>query len=330
MKKIPQSRFNEIYSNFKGKRIAVIGDVMLDRYFWGNVTRVSPEAPVPVIDLNEESYHLGGAANVASNLKSLGLDVLLCGVVGNDNSGEMFKDISKQIGIDPSGLYSEDKRQTTVKTRIIGNNQQIVRLDRESRSNIDSVGEKFIIDTILAQDYLSAIIFEDYNKGALSKALIREVNNFAVKKNIPTYVDPKMKNFFSFTNVTVFKPNKKEAEEAVGLIIENDRDMNRLGKELLTKLKCENVLLTLGKDGMMLFEANGDISSVPTHARHVADVSGAGDTAIATLAAFHSCGATIKEAASLANHAAGVVCGKPGIVSITIEELTGSLMKNGK
>ncbi|TAL67127.1 MAG: D-glycero-beta-D-manno-heptose-7-phosphate kinase [Bacteroidetes bacterium] len=330
MHNISEKRAKEIIQNCKGKQIAVIGDVMLDRFFWGNVSRISPEAPVPVVDIENETYHLGGAANVANNLKSLGAVAILCGVIGNDNSGKNFVEIANNSGISTLGLYEDSKRPTTVKTRIIGNNQHIARLDRETREQLPSEGEKFILDTLKSRRELAGIIFEDYNKGTISENLVTRIIEFAKKKNIPMFVDPKFDNFFTYKNVTVFKPNRKEAQQALGFTLKNDDDIKNAGKMIIERLKCDNVLLTLGKDGMMLFEKEGEIYSVPTRARRVADVSGAGDTAIATLAASVAGGATIPESSSLANYAAGVVCEEPGIVSITVNNLINSIVVNNK
>ena len=328
MHNITSKHVEKILNDSKGKTIAVIGDVMLDRYFWGNVSRVSPEAPVPVIDIENETSHLGGAANVANNLKSLGIKSILFGVLGHDNSGKLFRDIAENSGIDCSGLYEDTSRPTTVKTRIIGNNQQIARLDREVRDSLSTENEKHILDKLNNLESLSGIIFEDYNKGTLSEFLILEITSFARINSIPIFVDPKLDNFFSYKHSTVFKPNKKEASQALGMELKNSHDIDKAGKLLLEKLECNNVLLTLGGDGMMLFENNGDVITVPTLARQVADVSGAGDTVIATLSACIAGGATVKESAIIANFAAGVVVEKPGIVSITPEEILESADRN--
>ncbi len=330
MENLTDIRAEEIFNNCKGKQIAVIGDVMLDRYFWGSVSRVSPEAPVPVIDLEEETFHLGGAANVAHNLQSLGIKPILCGCIGDDEPGRTFSNISEKAGISTKGLFTDKNRPTTVKTRIIGNNQQIARLDVEVREKIDSMAENFIIRTINETENLAGIIFEDYNKGTITEFLIYEIISFAKINNIPVFVDPKFDNFFLFRDVTVVKPNKKEASKALGMEIKTEEDVIKTGRELMERLNCSYVLLTLGKDGMMLFENNGDISSVPTRARNVADVSGAGDTAIATLSAAIAGGASIKESAALANYASGSVCESPGIVSITIDNLLYSIRKNNQ
>ena len=321
MQNVTENRIKDILKNTQGKKIAVVGDVMLDRYFWGSVSRISPEAPVPVIDVEAETFHLGGAANVANNLHSLGLEPLLCGTIGADNSGKAFKDIIEKSGISSDGLFVDKTRPTTVKTRIIGNNQQIARLDREIRDSVVDKGQQFIFNSIKNIENLCGIIFEDYNKGSLPQDLIHKIITYAHAKNIPVYVDPKFENFFSYRKVTVFKPNRKEARQALGFPMKTQDDIVFAGKKLLEMLECENVLLTLGPDGMMLFESGGEVSSVPTHARHISDVSGAGDTAIAALAAAMAGGANINEAASLANYAAGAVCEEPGIVSITGEML---------
>ncbi|PKL79599.1 MAG: D-glycero-beta-D-manno-heptose-7-phosphate kinase [Ignavibacteriae bacterium HGW-Ignavibacteriae-4] len=321
MKNLNKTRVKEIFKNFAGKKIAVIGDIMLDRYFWGSVTRVSPEAPVPVIDLEHETFHLGGAANVASNLNSLGIKSILCGIIGDDNSAEMFEQICKERGIDPSGLYKDSDRPTTVKTRIIGNNQQIVRLDREVRDVINTAGEKHIISTLQKNSDIESIIFGDYDKGAISSKLIKDVLKYAKSNNIEVYADPKFANFFAYKGVTAFKPNKKEAAQALKIEIKTEEDVKIAGQMLLDKLSCDNVLLTLGDKGMMLFEANGNIHHVDTKARLVSDVSGAGDTVIATLAACKTGGANMTEAATIANIAAGYVCGEPGIVSVTKDDI---------
>lgn len=328
MLNLSKERAEKILGKCADSRVAVIGDVMLDRYFWGSVSRISPESPVPVIDLEQESFHLGGAANVANNLNSIGISTVLFGMVGSDSNGARFIDISTEMGISPEGLYQDPERPTTVKTRIIGNNQQICRLDKEIRDDISPEGEKFILNTLKNLDSLSGIIFEDYNKGAITSSLIIDVIEYAKSFGIPVFVDPKLSNFFFYKDVTVFKPNKKEAGQALNLEMRSTGDIEYAGRMLLEKLGCENILLTLGRDGMMLFESSGDVHSVPTRARHVSDVSGAGDTAIATLAAAMTSGADIREAATMANYAAGAVCEMPGIVPVTKELILKTIDKN--
>jgi rfaE bifunctional protein kinase chain/domain len=319
---------SELIDKCHGKRIAVVGDIMLDRYYWGSVSRVSPEAPVPVIDLESETWHLGGAANVASNLATLGACPILCGLIGNDSAGDLFRRAAESVGISHKGLYNDPERPTTVKTRIIGNNQQIARLDSEVRDSISGEGEDYIYSVLSNDKELSAIIFEDYNKGTLTPTLIKRIISLAAERSLPVFVDPKFENFFNFQSATVFKPNKKEAAQAIGFPLVTKEDISRAGKLLLEKTNAENILLTLGADGMMLFEKSGAVYSVPTHARRVSDVSGAGDTAIATLSAIVAAGGSVAEAADIANFAAGVVCEQPGIVSITKEALIESIERD--
>lgn len=319
-------RTKQLLQQCYGKKIAVIGDVMLDRYFWGSVSRLSPEAPVPVVDIESESFHLGGASNVAKNLRALGIESTMVGVVGDDNSGKIIREILEQSTMVTHGIITVAERPTTVKTRVIGNNQQITRLDREVKTPISEAESEKILDVLRSTPSLSGIIVEDYNKGVITPFLIRSVITFAAEFSIPVFVDPKFNNFFEYQGVTLFKPNKKETQDALGFALNNDEDIYRAGAELLHQLACKNVLITLGSRGMMLFENNGAVSSVPTRARHVADVSGAGDTAIATLAAMVSGGADMSEAAALANLAAGIVCEEPGIVTIEPQRLLKSLV----
>jgi rfaE bifunctional protein kinase chain/domain len=321
MTNISLERFSELYDSFQSKKIAVIGDIMLDRYFWGNVSRISPEAPVPVVDVVKENYHLGGAANVASNLRSLGIEAELCGLIGADNSGKTFEKLCGKKNIGTGGLYKDSNRPTTVKTRVFGNNQQIVRLDREVKESISGDGESAIYTFMTQIKDLSAIVIEDYNKGVLGRELIVKISEYGLKNDIPVFVDPKFNNFFEFKGAFLFKPNRKEAEVALGYQLNRKDDVVKAGWELMEKLQAQNVLITLGADGMMLFKNNGSIHSVATIARNIADVSGAGDTAIATLASAIAGGATIEEAAMLSNFAAGSVCEEPGIVSINYERL---------
>ncbi|MBI5476602.1 MAG: D-glycero-beta-D-manno-heptose-7-phosphate kinase [Ignavibacteriales bacterium] len=306
----------------KGKRIAVIGDLMLDRYIWGNVSRISPEAPVPVVDMEQEQVRLGGAANVAMNIKSLGGDPLLIGIIGDDNSGRQLSDLMRENKFSTDGIITDTTRPTTVKTRVIANSQHIVRIDRERKSDISPVIQNKLLDILRKNiSTVDGIIIEDYNKGVVVKELIGEIVTLANKQNKIVTVDPKFNNFFEYKNVTVIKPNRKEAEEAMGVRLKTNDDILAAGKNLMEKLQSKNVLLTRGEHGMSLFESNGKISHMPTKALNVADVSGAGDTVISTLTMALASGATIKEAATMANFAGGIVCGYIGIVPIQPNEL---------
>lgn len=328
MLNITLDQAKKILENCKGKRIAVVGDVMLDRFFWGNVSRISPEAPVPVVDLEQEISLLGGASNVANNLLPLGVVPLLCGVVGEDTAGKTFLNLAQENNIDVDGLYIDKTRPTTVKTRIIGNNQHIVRIDRETIEPISKEAKRYIIEFLKSQTNLDGIVFQDYNKGTITKDLILRIVDFAKREDIYTFVDPKFDNFFEYVGVTAFKPNKKEAQQALGRTFRSFEDIIEGGKEIYRRLSPNYLLLTLGRNGMLLFESEELISHVPTRARKVADVTGAGDTAIATFSATYVAGAEPKEAVELANFAAGVVCEEPGIVPVSIQSLLDSIKEN--
>ncbi len=319
---IEKERLTDLLSGMNGRSIAVVGDLMLDRYFWGSVSRISPEAPVPVIDMEQEQDRLGGAANVAMNIKSLGGNPLLVGVIGADNSGKRVHELLRESGFSTDGIVVDGTRPTTVKTRVIAHSQHVVRIDRETRAEISFIIQNKIIDVLRHHMHeLDGIIIEDYNKGVVAKSLIRQVVELARESHKPVTIDPKFNNFFAYEHVTVFKPNRKEVEEALGIRLRDSESVREAGKSLMDRLHAENVLLTLGEQGMTLFEQDGSVSSVPTMARNVADVSGAGDTVIATLTLALAGGARVREAAALANFAGGIVCGYVGIVPIDKEEL---------
>lgn len=318
---ISSHRLQSHLDSLKGAEIAVVGDVMLDRYFWGNVHRVSPEAPVPVIDVERESAHLGGAANVATNLLGLGATPVLCGVVGEDSASEQIRELCREAGLPTDALATASGRPTTTKTRIIGNNQHIARLDWETRTHVTQDVADDILTRLARHSDLKGIILEDYDKGLLSPSLIAAVIELGRSRQIPVFVDPKHRHFFDFVGCTVFKPNKKEASDALGMPLSTMEDIEKAGRALRNSLKCDNVLITLGAAGMVLIERDGTLSTVPTRAMKVSDVSGAGDTVIATLGAMMSVGVPVREAAALSNIAAGHVVGEPGIVAITAEIL---------
>ena len=330
MQELTIDRSKEILKSAENKEIAVIGDIMLDRFIWGNVSRISPEAPVPVLEFAKETSHLGGAANVASNIKSLGAKPILLGVLGDDRESEIFLDLLHQQGLSNDGIFIDPDKSTTVKTRLIAVNQHIARIDRENREYIDNNIQEFFLNYLKSLTNLKAIIFEDYNKGLLPVEFIKRVIDFANERNIYITVDPKQENFFEYRNVNLFKPNLKEAQHALGYPLNTIEGRQRAGKDIIEKLQCDNVLLTLGADGMMLFGKNCQTLSIPTRARQVADVSGAGDTAIATFTVAIIGGASIEEAAMISNYAAGTVCEKPGVVAIEIEDLLQTIKRNSK
>ena len=306
----------------QGKRIAVLGDFMLDRYLWGSVTRISPEAPVPVVDIDSETEHLGGAANVANNIAALGALPLPIGVIGNDGSGQRLAELVQNAGFPNAGIFVDASRPTTIKTRVIAHDQHVVRTDRESRHDLaPEMQEKLLhhLENLLPK--LDAILIEDYNKGVISQPFLGRVIAMAQSHGCLITVDPKFNHFFEYQNVTVFKPNRKEAEEVIGMKLATANDLERAGKILLQRLQCAHVLITLGERGMALFSQNGAHHVIPTRARRVHDVSGAGDTVIATLTVALAAGADILEAAHLANYAAGVVVGEVGAVPIDQQKL---------
>lgn len=314
---LTQQRIDELLSKIKTQRIAVIGDVMIDRYVWGTVNRISPEAPVPVVEVESESSRLGGAANVATNIVSLGASAFLIGVVGDDISGKEFRTELQQQKTTSDGIVTDPARPTTVKTRVIAHNQHVVRIDSEEKKDVDfSIQQKLYAVIEKNIDTIDGIIIEDYNKGVIVTELIRRIIQLANKHNKIITIDPKFNNFFEYTNVTVFKPNKKETEEALGKKLSTDDDVTAAGRALLQRLSAENILLTRSEKGMSLFQKDGTITHIPTHARKVADVSGAGDTVIATLTAVLCAGGTIAESAMLSNVAGGIVCGEVGIIPI--------------
>jgi len=326
-----QKRLDQIFEAFNNKRIAVIGDLMLDVYIWGKVARISPEAPVPVVEVQEESYRFGGAANVGMNIKSLGGTPILIGVIGYDREGTIIDALMEENDFDKDGIIYDDERPTTVKTRIIAHSQHVVRIDKEDKRNISEETEAKILN-FLKENYskIDAIILEDYNKGVLTKNLIHQVIEFARNNNIIITVDPKFDNFFEYKNVTVFKPNRKETEDAFGIKLDTEERIIEACKKLKEKLNPEFLLLTRGEKGMTLFGKDNSIRTIPTRARKVADVSGAGDTVIATLTMALAAGADIEEAATIANLAAGLVCEEVGVVPIDRELLYQTLVDDGK
>lgn len=319
---ITLKRLIELEKKIGNHKIAVIGDMMLDGYFWGDVSRVSPEAPVPVVEIEKEFFRFGGAANVALNIKKLGGNAIPIGIIGNDSDGKIFSKLLKNENIDDSGIFIDHTRPTTTKTRVIADKQHVVRIDKESKNYIGNKFEKRILNFLQKNiASVSAIILQDYNKGVLTEFLIDEIIKLANENKKIITVDPKFINFKNYKNVTVFKPNRKETENILGIRIQSDNDISIAGNNLLNMLNAKYILLTLGDKGLTLFEKGKSEIKIPTKARKVADVSGAGDTVISTLTLALSCGATIEESAYIANYAAGIVCGEIGIVPIEKEKL---------
>ncbi|HEY3249514.1 MAG TPA: D-glycero-beta-D-manno-heptose-7-phosphate kinase [Ignavibacteria bacterium] len=322
------SRLRNFFKQSSRKKIAVIGDVMLDKYVYGEVNRISPEAPVQVVDIKSTAYRLGGAANVALNVKTLEAEPILIGVIGDDDDGIVYLDTMRNLGLSIKGIIKDKSRATTSKTRIIAHSQHIIRLDSEHKKELGKAAAarmlKFFKDNIRN---FESVILQDYNKGVLTKDVIGQIIKISTKASRPVYVDPKFDNFFEYQNVTVFKPNRKEVQDVMGEKVDGEESAHKIGRKLIEKLNCEFLVLTRGEKGMMLFDKEKDktvVLNIPTRARHVADVSGAGDTVISTIAVMLAGGANIKEAILLANQAAGIVCEEVGIVPIYRKALVDS------
>jgi rfaE bifunctional protein kinase chain/domain len=318
-----KERLREVISRFNQARVLVIGDVMLDEFVRGEVSRISPEAPVPVVKVNSEpSFMPGGALNVANNVFSLKGEVFPCGVIGEDECGQRLIKYLEERGIDTKGMLSDAHRPTTLKTRVIARHQQVVRVDKEDERPIDDEMVERILEFIRKKAAsVDIILIEDYGKGIITPRLLLEVSSIAKKYKKIITVDPKEEHFSYYEGVTVITPNYHEAQTVTGMKGRDDNDLNRIGKELLNRLKVGAVLVTLGEEGMRLFESSGSINHIPTVAQEVFDVSGAGDTVIAALSLALAGGADMQEAAVISNYAAGIVVGKTGIATVTQQEL---------
>jgi D-beta-D-heptose 7-phosphate kinase/D-beta-D-heptose 1-phosphate adenosyltransferase len=306
--------------------VVVLGDLMLDRFIWGRVSRISPEAPVPVVNVTSESVLLGGAGNVFLNLLSLGASVSLCGVVGDDAAGTALVDLLRERGGSAESVIAENGRPTTQKTRVIAHQQQVVRVDRERRDPLGAKTRSALIDAVEARlEGANCLVVSDYAKGVVSSELMDRVRHAAAARNVEIIVDPKVSNLSYFEGVHVVTPNHLEASQASGVDIVDDESLSRAGRKLLGRLHVAAVLVTRGEHGMTLFERDGRVTHIPTVAKQVFDVTGAGDTVIATLAAARSVGAPLADAARLANCAAGYVVGIVGTAAVTPDALSRQL-----
>lgn len=310
----------DIFEKFNSLNVMIIGDVMMDSYIWGKVERVSPEAPVPVVKVSHRENRLGGAANVALNVQSLGGKPFICAIIGNDKDGAEFKSLLRNQNLSEQGILEIRNRPTTVKTRIIAHNQQIVRVDAETDENISEAETELmigIIKKILTEQKIDAIIFEDYDKGLITEKLITETVKFAESRGIITVVDPKKRNFHSYKGVHLFKPNLKELEDGLKTVInpsKPDQVENAISK-LKSQLGAKAVMLTLSEKGVFI-DSNLGQRHIPAHKRDIADVSGAGDTVIATAALCLAAGLDEFKASEIANLAGGLVCEHIGVVPI--------------
>jgi D-glycero-beta-D-manno-heptose-7-phosphate kinase len=326
--KTGSKRLIQYIDRFSKARILVVGDMMLDHYIWGNVSRISPEAPVPVVHVTKETVLLGAAANVVNNVHALGGSVRVCGVIGHDDAGRQLSHMLRAKGIHTDGLIVESGRPTTIKTRVIAHSQQVVRFDRETKDGIDRDTHRRIYDAVKqhVDDGLDAIILSDYSKGVVTKELVRDIVKLTSKRDLIVSVDPKVNHFGMYSGVTILTPNTKEASLGSKIEIESEKSLLKAGVTLLKRLKCKAVLITRGEQGMSLFERNGRITHIPTVAREVFDVTGAGDTVISTLTLAMAAGAPMVDAARLSNVAAGIVVAVVGTATVKPEELKKRVM----
>jgi len=313
-------------ARFSRCRVLILGDVMLDEYMWGAVSRISPEAPVPVVAVQSESVKVGGAGNVATNVAALGGRATLVGLVGNDAAAERLSHELELHGVKGDGLVEDRSRPTTIKSRVVAGSQHVVRFDRESDAPVSRAVRAQVIAAVRQRlPEADVLLISDYAKGLVSPGLVREVLALAARYHRMVAVDPKVQNLLLFKGVTLVAPNHHEAAAAAHLTIRSEADLLRVGQVLLRRLKARGVLVTRGEQGMSLFEAGKPVVHIPTMAREVYDVTGAGDTVMGALSLALAAGATMGEAAVIANFAAGVVVGKRGTATVTRAELEQAL-----
>ena len=317
-----------IIENFSRSRVLVVGDIMADHFIWGKVSRISPEAPVPVVEVRKDSFMLGGCANVLNNIFAMGGRVHLAGVIGTDETGKRLLAEFRSRGVDTGGIVVEAGRPTTHKTRIVAHGQQVVRFDREDRKPVQAKSVRKILSYIESlRDDLGALVISDYNKGVVTRPLLEGIRKVIAGRPIFTCVDPKQRDFSLYQGFDIVTPNHYEADRAAGEEMQNGQDHIRVGMKLLQQYDFKALLMTRGEEGMSLFERDGRMrhTAFPAEAREVFDVTGAGDTVIGVLALSMAAGASFREAAYLANHAAGIAVGKAGTATVTREELKRSL-----
>lgn len=324
----PMSSFTEIIQKFPDKRILVIGDVILDQYLWGNADRISPEAPVPIVAVTEETYRLGGAANAAANICSLGGKVSMISIVGDDEDGGRLCGMLSDMGADVDGIMESNSRSTIVKTRVIARHQHVVRIDRERKDEINGR----LADVIVARAEatipdVDAVLISDYDKGVITAPVLGGVIDCAKKHDKPVVIDPKIQNFWNYTGATVVTPNTNEASAAANTAISGENELLNAGRLILRKLGLQALLITRGEDGMTLFQTSGlptsqiDGLHIPAVAREVFDVTGAGDTVAAVITLSLAAGGDFVHAARISNYAAGIVVGEIGTACASPEEL---------
>ena len=319
---------SRLFDQFEDTKVLVLGDVMIDAYFYGSVSRISPEAPVPIVNLTKKEQRLGGAANVALNLKSLGAVPIICSIKGNDADGQRLKELCRENGLVIEGLINDYKRETTVKTRIIGNSHQLLRIDEEDTADIDESVEDLVYEAVNSFiDQVDVLIFQDYNNGLLTAELIQRVIALCTSKKVPMVVDPKFNNFYEYKGVTLFKPNKKEIQQAENITDKlNLRDIKVLASTVRQKLNANKIMTTLSEDGVIIINETETIH-LPAHARKILDVSGAGDSVLSVAALCVAAGISDEITAALSNLAGGIVCEQIGVVPIDKDLLLGEAME---
>jgi rfaE bifunctional protein kinase chain/domain len=307
---------------FSETRVLVVGDIIMDEYIWGDVSRISPEAPVPVVNVKQETKMLGGAANVINNIASLGGQCVLCGVVGDDRTGREIVEKLGELGCPIEGVLIDPDRPTSIKTRIVAHNQQVVRFDRESRNDIPPESIERLLGFIKEmREEIDAIVVADYGKGVISARLMKGLRDLVWDSDVILAVDPKTGNFEYYEGVDVITPNHHEAGAFCRIEIVDEKSLIQAGTQMLEDLNCRSVLITQGRDGMTLFEKGGEIIHIPTVARKVFDVTGAGDTVISALSLGLASGMDLRSAAIISNFAAGIVVGEVGTSTVKSEEL---------
>jgi len=324
-------RMQEVIAGIGRSKVLILGDIMLDEYLFGRVDRISPEAPVPVVEIMSDKLLLGGAANVAANIRTLGDEPLLLGVIGEDEASNKFRQLLAQRGISSDFCVTDHSRQTTIKTRIMAHSQQVVRADRENRHELGSKIEAIVLERFRSvADDIKGVIISDYGKGVITLSLLQKVMDVCREKNIFVGVDPKETHFHNYQHVSVITPNHHEAGFAFGRRILNETDLIEVGNGLLKELEARSILITRGPDGMSLFQVDKEPTHIPTFARKVFDVTGAGDTVIATFVSAVCAGATLAEAAVVANAGAGITVGEVGTATVTAPQLLEELERNIK
>ncbi len=318
---VGRKRATGLVDSFRKASVLVVGDVIMDHFIWGKVERISPEAPVPVVEVTRETVLLGGSANVVNNITALGGRCYLTGIVGRDRDGTLLLKMLRERGVELGGIVVDSRRPTTIKTRIIAHSQQVVRFDREKKSPISQRKIARILDYVeKTLKKVDVVVVSDYSKGLVTEELMEGLKELARQRHKPIVVDPKVEHFHYYHGVELVTPNNLEASRASGVEIRDEETLHRAGRILLDSLGSEAVLITRGEQGMSLFEKDRD-THIPTVAREVYDVSGAGDTVVGVMALALSAGADYREAAVLANMAAGIVVGKVGTAVVHPEEL---------